>query len=58
MLALGVCYLARLEEATRQTYAEFVSAKLEDLIGARNALTGTEYLFEQIELYVMIMILL
>ena len=52
LLALGVCYLARLEEATRKKYAEAVSTLLQDAIGARNQIRGPQFLFHQIELYV------
>jgi len=32
-LAVGVCYLARLEDSTRIAYAEFMKEKIETLIG-------------------------
>ncbi|XP_067937583.1 E3 ubiquitin-protein ligase rnf213-alpha-like [Watersipora subatra] len=51
LLGLGVCYLARLEEATRIRYAEFISAQLAELIGGHlNLITGHKVFFEQVEL--------
>lgn len=59
VLAIGVCYLARLEDATRDKYADFISDKLKGLIGGPAALiSGKDYLFRQIELYVVFIIYL
>ena len=52
LLAIGVCYLARLEEETREKYADYLSEQLQWVIGARdndNSM-GKHFLFEQIEL--------
>lgn len=49
VLALGVCYLARLEEGTREKYAKCVGDQLTELIGDEE-LDGANFLFEQIEL--------
>ena len=52
LLAIGVCYLARLEEETREEYADYLSEQLQWVIGARdndNSM-GKHFLFEQIEL--------
>ena len=50
ILAIGVCYLARLEDETRENYAEHISGQLEELIGGED-IDGSEYLFDQIERY-------
>ena len=49
VLALGVCYLARLEDDTRVRYAERVSAIIKHMIHTTD-LTGADYLFKQIDL--------
>ena len=51
LLGIGVCYLARLETATREVYAKHISSKIQNMLepGSSN---GGDLLIEQISWYV------
>ncbi|XP_067940326.1 E3 ubiquitin-protein ligase RNF213-like [Watersipora subatra] len=50
LLAIGVCYLARLESATRKSYAKAISASICQLMGGKSVTEGVEYLFQQVNM--------
>jgi len=55
VLAIGVCYVVRLEDSTRTAYAVFIKEKIETLIGdgpSKNLykMSGSDFLFHQLDL--------
>jgi hypothetical protein len=50
VLAIGVCYLARLEDDTRKEYSKLVSGHIASLMDRHiNMLCDSDYLLDQIE---------
>lgn len=50
LLAIGVCYLARLEEKTRDTYAGYICNGIEELTGQYSRAKGSDVLMKQVQL--------
>jgi len=48
VLALAVCYIARLEEDTREQYIEYIAPKITELIG-RDDIEAQDFIRTEIE---------
>ncbi|XP_067936897.1 E3 ubiquitin-protein ligase rnf213-alpha-like [Watersipora subatra] len=48
LLALGVCYLARLEDRTREEYVRFLAPSIEELLGDTDE-SGGQFFLDQLE---------